>query len=52
MEDFKRITEEMETIKVCLDKYQNDFINDSNGSCSVPAAVVSSLGMHNFLCML
>ena len=47
MEDFKKITEEMETIKVRLDKYLNDFINGSNGSCSVSAAVPSSLDNPN-----
>ena len=47
MEDFKKITEEMKTIKVRLDKYQNDFINGSNGRCSVSAAVPSSSGNPN-----
>ena len=47
MEDLKKITKETETIKVRLDKYQNDFINGSNGSCSVSAAVYSSSGSPN-----
>ena len=47
MEDFKKITEEMETIKVRSDKYQNDFINGSNGSCSVSVAVLFSSGNPN-----
>ena len=46
MEDFNKIIEKMETIKVRLDKYQNDFINGSNGSCSVSTAV-PSLGYPN-----
>ena len=37
----------MEKIMVRLDKYQNDFINGSNGSCSVSAAVPSSLSNPN-----
>ena len=46
MKDFKKVTEKMEVIKVRLDKYQNDFINDSNNSSFVSAAV-PSLGNPN-----
>ena len=47
MEDFKKITKKTETIKVRLDKYQNDFRNGSNGSCSASVAVSSSSGNPN-----
>ena len=47
MEDFKKIIEEMEAIKLRLDKYRNHEVNGSNDSYSVSAAVPSSSGNPN-----